>query len=246
MKSAAKVWKCIIVDDEPLAREVLARYVERISSLQLVGECSNAIEAMECLQQHDADIVFLDIQMPEIRGTDLIRILKNPPFIIVTTAFQEYALEGYELDIVDYLLKPIKFERFLKSITKVFRLSGDHPNSLNLPIDTATPEPEKEPYLYLRTDRKTLKVLLKDILYVEGMGNYVKVFTAGGTIITKNSMTAMETMLPESSFIRTHRSFIVAKTKVRSFSSETIEIEKHQIPIGKLYKNAVMKELQND
>lgn len=243
MKSAAKIWKCIIVDDEPLAREVLARYVTRIPSLQLVAQCNNAIDAMESMKLHDADIIFLDIQMPELRGTDLIRILKNPPFIIITTAFQEYALEGYELDVVDYLLKPIQFDRFVKSITKVFRLGGDH--GANLAVENTSPETEKDPYLYFRTDRKTTKVMIRDILYIEGMGNYVKVYTTHGTVITKNSMAAMETMLPETVFIRTHRSFIVSKTKVKSFNSEQIEIDAHQIPIGKLYRNSVMKELEN-
>ncbi|HEY5745351.1 MAG TPA: response regulator transcription factor [Chryseolinea sp.] len=242
MKSHTKVRKCIIVDDEPLACEVLARYVERIPSLQLAAQCSNAIEAMEAIKEHDPEIIFLDIQMPEIRGTDLIRILKNPPFIIVTTAFQEYALEGYELDVVDYLLKPIKFERFLKAITKLSRLQGDH--SFAPAPEKNEAENEKEPYLYFRTDRKSVKVMIKDILYVEGMGNYVKVFTEMGVIITKNSMTTMEMMLPEKYFLRTHRSFIVQKTRVTSFGGETIEIEKHHIPIGKLYKNSVIKVLR--
>jgi two-component system LytT family response regulator len=243
MKSAAKIWKCMVVDDEPLAREVLVRYVERIPSLLLVRECSNAIEAMETLKNCPVDIMFLDIQMPEILGTDLIKTLKNPPFIIITTAFQEYALEGYELDVADYLLKPIKFERFFKSITKVFRYRGDQTDSEN--ADEESPEIQKEPYLFFRTDRKTVKVMLNDILYVEGMGNYVKVFTESGVTITKSSMTTLEAMLPEDLFIRTHRSFIVSKTKIKSFNGEMIEIGKYQVPIGKLFKNNVLKALGN-
>jgi len=239
MSKSPKIWKCIIADDEPLAREVISKYVMRIPSLQLVGECSNAVQVIESIQQQEVDLLFLDIQMPEISGTDLIRILKNPPFIIITTAFQEYSLEGYELDVVDYLLKPIKFERFLKAVTKVFRLSGDSSQSLAPSNDK--PELQEEAYLYFRTDRKTVKVMVNDILYVEGMGNYVKIFTGGGMIITKNSMTTVETMLPEAFFLRVHRSFIVSKTKIGSFSGEVISIGKIEIPIGKLYKNGVIK-----
>jgi len=170
---------------------------------------------------------------------DLIRILKNPPYIIITTAFQEYSLEGYELDVVDYLLKPIKFERFLKAVTKVFRLGGD--NALSSITSNEKTEPQEEAYLYFRTDRKTVKVMLNDILYVEGMGNYVKIFTESGTIITKNSMTTVETMLPENLFMRIHRSFIASKSKIKSFSGEVVSIGKIEIPIGKLYKNSVIK-----
>ncbi|MBL0740604.1 LytR/AlgR family response regulator transcription factor [Chryseolinea lacunae] len=241
MKSASKICRCIVVDDEPLAREVLVRYVERIPSLQLVGQCSNAIEAIEILKQNSVDIIFLDIQMPEILGIDLIKILKNPPSVIITSAFQEYAIEGYELDVVDYLLKPIKFERFLKSITKVYRRHDKEPD--NSDVDEESAEPQKERYLFFRTDRRTVKVMQNDILYVEGMGNYVKVFTEGGVIITKSSMTTLETMLPEDGFIRTHRSFIVSKAKINSFNNEVVEIGKHQIPIGKLFKNNVLRAL---
>src|SRR5258706_4224742 len=241
MSKSPKIWKCIIADDEPLAREVISKYVTQIPSLQLVGECSNAIQVIEALQQTEVDIIFLDIQMPEISGTDLIRILKSPPAIIITTAFQEYSLEGYELDVVDYLLKPIKFERFVKAVTKVFRRNDDStPSSV---MSNEKPETQKDSYLYFRTERKTVKVMLTDILYVEGMGNYVKIFTANGTVITKNSMTTIETMLPESAFIRTHRSFIVSKSRIASFNNEVVTIGKTEIPIGKLFKNSVIKML---
>jgi two-component system LytT family response regulator len=239
MDKSAKIWKCLIVDDEPLAREVISKYIARIPSLQLAGECSNAVQVIEFIQQHEVDVIFLDIQMPEIRGTDLIRILKNPPSIIITTAFQEYSLEGYELDVVDYLLKPIQFERFVKAITKVFRRGDDSTHSSVTPNEK--PENQKESYLYFRTDRKTVKVVLDDILYVEGMGNYVKIFTGNGMVITKNSMTTVETMLPEGFFIRTHRSFIVSKSKIASFNNDVVTIGKTEIPIGKLYKNSVIK-----
>ena len=239
MNQSSKILKCLIADDEPLAREVISRYIAQIPSLNLVGECSNAIQVMESMKQNEIDLIFLDIHMPGILGTDLIKILRNPPQIIITTAFQEYALQGYELDIVDYLLKPIKFERFLKAITKVFRQSGD---VLTASVSTdEKKENPKESYLYFRTERKTVKVMQNDILYVEGMGNYVKIFTENGIVITKNSMTAVEAMLPEDSFIRTHRSFIVSKSKIKSFSNEVVGIGKIEIPIGKLFRNNVIK-----
>lgn len=239
MIKSAKIMKCLIADDEPLAREVIRRYIAQIPSLSLAGECSNAIQAMEIITQNEIDIIFLDIHMPGILGTDLIKILKHPPQIIITTAFQEYALQGYELDIVDYLLKPITFERFLKSITKACRQNGDGVYT-NYGPDEKKEKP-KEAYLYFRTERKTVKVMQDDILYVEGMGNYVKIFTDNGIVITKNSMTAVEAMLPDDSFIRTHRSFIVSKSKIKSFNNEVVEIGKVQIPIGKLFKNNVIK-----
>jgi DNA-binding LytR/AlgR family response regulator len=239
MDKPVKLWKCLIVDDEPLAREVIRNYILRMPSLLVVAECGNAIQVIEAIQHHEVDLIFLDIQMPEIRGTDLIKILKNPPAVIITTAFQEYSLEGYELDVVDYLLKPIQFERFVKAITKVFRRSGDNAPSSVTPHES--PVAQKESYLYFRTDRKTVKVMLDDILYVEGMGNYIKIFTGNGMVITKNSMTTVETMLPEGLFIRTHRSFIVSKSRITSFSNEVVTIGKTEIPIGKLYKNSVIK-----
>lgn len=239
MDDAIKITNCIIVDDEPLAREVIHRYISKIPSLHLVAECSNAIQAITALQQHEVGLMFLDIQMPEILGTDLIKTLKHPPKTIITTAFSEYALEGYDLDVVDYLLKPVHFERFLKAINKVFHQGiGSATN--------AGPSNEKnnntEPaYLYFRTDRKMVKVNMDDIIYVEGMKNYVKIFTTGGMLITKNSMAAMEAMLPEGDFVRVHRSYIVARKKITFVSGETIGIEKTEIPVGKLFKHNITK-----
>ena len=232
--------RCLVVDDEPLARDVLRRYIEMMPTLVLSGECGNAIEAMSFLQQQPVDLLFLDIHMPQLKGIDLVRILSNPPKVIFTTAHSEYALEGYDLDIVDYLLKPIQFERFLKGVSKAFQYSK--------PVETTTAPPaneesRKDPYIYLRADRKMVKVLLQDILYVESMKDYIKVFTTKGTVITKQSITAMEAMLPEQSFIRTHRSFIASVDKIKSFTPELIEIEKAEIPIGKLYRNHVIKQL---
>ncbi|MDP4264275.1 MAG: LytTR family DNA-binding domain-containing protein [Bacteroidota bacterium] len=241
MDKAINILNCVIIDDEPLAREVIHRFIERIPSLRAVAECSNAIQAMTVLQQNDVHLLFVDIQMPEILGTEFIKILKNPPKVIITTAYPQYALEGYELDVVDYLLKPIQFERFLKAINKVLQQTGIASQAL-------PPAPEKQPvkndpYLYFRTDRKMMKVMIADIIYIEGMKNYIKIVTGNGAIITKYSMAAAEAMLPEDLFIRVHRSYIVPKAKIRSFTSETIGIGNKEIPIGKLYRNEVLKSL---
>ena len=227
------------MDDEPLAREVIRRFIERVPSLHLVAECPNAIQAMPVLQQNEVDLLFVDIQMPEILGTEFIKILKNPPKVIITTAYPQYALEGYELDVADYLLKPVQFERFLKAINKVFQQKGIS----SQPAAPEKAETKQDSYLYFRTDRKMMKVMLSDIIYIEGMKNYIKVVTEKGTIITKNSMAAAEAMLPEDKFIRVHRSYIVLKSKIKSFTNETIGIGNVEIPIGKLFKNEVMKAL---
>jgi two-component system, LytTR family, response regulator len=233
-------FRCLLVDDEPLARDVLRRYIEMLPTLQCCGESGNAIEAMSFLQQHSVDLLFLDINMPQLKGIDLLKILSNPPKVILTTAYAEYAVESYDLDIVDYLLKPIQFERFLKAVSRAFQHVKHADAGQAAPV---TEEAKKGPYIYLRADRKMIKVLLQDILYVESMKDYIKVFTTQGTIITKQSITAMEAMLPESSFIRTHRSFIASVDKIKSFTTELIEIEKAEIPIGKLYRNHVLKAL---
>ena len=227
---------CLIVDDEPPARAVIQRYIEQMPLLRLAGSCGNAMEAMSLISSQPIDLLFLDINMPQIKGTDLLRIIKNPPRVILTTAYPEYALEGYELDVIDYLLKPIQFERFLKAINKVSEVARP-------PED---PEIKKETgdFIYFRCDRKMVKVLLNDILYVESMKDYIKVFTKDGQIITKQSMASLEEMLPEHRFIRSHRSFIVSLSKIKSFTSETIEIGNMEVPIGKLYRQTTLKSLQ--
>jgi two-component system LytT family response regulator len=236
--NGSKKIRCLIIDDEPPARDILARYIQQVPMLELAGECSNAIQALSFLQQTKVDLLLLDIRMPQLNGNDFLKTIKHPPKVIFTTAYPEYALEGYELDVVDYLLKPIPFDRFLKAINK---------------IDTAEPLPaiasatndhtDTAPFVYFRADRKMVKVLLQEILYIESMKDYVKVFTGAATIISKQSISSVEEMLPENKFIRTHRSFIISVEKIRSFTNELIEIDTATVPIGKLYRNMVMKVL---
>jgi DNA-binding LytR/AlgR family response regulator len=232
--------RCLIIDDEPPARDVLRRYVEELPILKFCGECGNAIQAISFLQQQPIDLLFLDIRMPQLNGIDFLKTLKHPPKIIFTTAYSEYALEGYELDVVDYLMKPIRFDRFLKAINKAFP-THDLKQPVNEPV---LAEKAAEAFVYFRADRKMVKVLLNDILYIESMKDYVKVFTNTNTIITKQSISSVETMLPEKKFVRTHRSYIVSIDKIKSFTNEILEIGKAEIPIGKLYRNNVIKRLE--
>jgi two-component system LytT family response regulator len=228
----------MVVDDEPLAREVLVRFIARVPTLTLVAECGNALQAMAVLQQREVDLLLLDIQMPELLGTDLLRILQRRPKVILTTAYAEYALEGYELDVVDYLLKPVQFERFLKAVNKISPALQEPER----PKETVSPAAAG--YLYFRTDRKMTKVMLDDILYIEGMKNYVRIVTKGQPLITKSSMSAVEAMLPEDSFVRIHRSYILSKAKVTSFTNETVMVGAAELPIGQLFRNEVMKRLK--
>ena len=232
--------RCLVADDEPPAREILQRYIDNMPDLELVKECSNAMQVLSFLQSQEVDLIFLDINMPQLKGNELLKILKNPPKIILTTAYAEYALEGYELDVVDYLLKPIQFERFVKAVHKAVHVNG---HSLNQ-SSVIEREAKQESFVYFRADRKMVKVMLSDIFYIESMKDYVKVVTTEGVLITKQSMTSVEAMLPENHFIRTHRSFIVSLPKIKSFTHELIEIEKTEIPIGKLFRNSVLKVLQ--
>ena len=235
-----KTIQCLIVDDEPPAREIIKRYVEQMPMLQLKGECANAVQALSFLQQESVDLIFLDIQMPQLKGNDLLKILKNHPQVIFTTAHTEYALEGFELDVTDYLLKPIQFDRFLKAVNKALQNKGHA-----VPVETviANPEPQQESFAYFKADRKMMKVMLNDILYIESMKDYVKINTSRGIIVTKQSISSVEEMLPEHLFIRTHRSFIVSISRINSYTSELIDLDKTQIPIGKLFRSEVLKTL---
>ena len=239
MQSPKKI-RCAVIDDEPPAREIMRRYIAEMPLLEMAGECSNAIQALTLLQQTRVDLLFLDIRMPQLNGNDFLKAIKNPPKVILTTAYPDYAIESYELDVVDYLLKPIHFERFVKAVNKTFQPTHFSGVDLAVPIEESH---NQEVFVYFRADRKMVKVLLQDILYIESMKDYVKVVTVSGNIVTKQSISSVEEMLPEKRFIRTHRSFIVSVDRIRTFTNELIEIDKTEIPIGKLYRNTVIKTL---
>ena len=232
---------CLAVDDEPPALEVLKKYISSMPNLQLAGTCADALEALTMLQQHSIDLLFLDIQMPQLFGTDLVRTLKNPPKIIFTTAFRKFAVEGFELDAVDYLLKPISFERFLKAVNKVMDTNLHSLDNNNGNGDNNNRQ--EDTFITLRADRKNLKISLNDILYIESLKDYIKVITKNKTIVTKQSISSIEETLPKNQFIRIHRSFIVSLNKIESFTHETIEIGKQELPISRMYKMEVTRAL---
>jgi len=231
--------KCIIVDDEPMARDVVRRYIQKIPTLKLMGEFGNAIEATIFLQEQPIDIIFLDIKMPQLTGTEFVRSLRSVPKIIFTTAHKEFAHEGFELDVIDYLLKPIRFDRFLRAVNKAFPQKQQEIETHGI-ITNEESKPATS-FIYLRVDRKMIKVLLDDILYIESDRDYVKVFTEKGFIITRQTIASVEAMLSESQFIRTHRSYIVSLNKLKSFTADTVEIGTKELPIGKLYRNNFLK-----
>lgn len=242
--TAHKKINCIAVDDEPPALEVLKKYIAAVPALHLVATCANALEAFTILQQQPVDLMFLDIQMPQLSGTELVRSLKKPPKVIFTTAFRKFAIEGFELDAVDYLLKPISFERFLKAVNKVMdgaTILGDHGHIAEAAIVKTT-----DSYINLRADRKNIKVALEDIVYIESLKDYIKVVTNNKIIVTKQSISSIEEILPRENFIRIHRSFIVSIRKIESFTSEIIEIGKQELPISRMYKLEVNRALQAD
>ena len=227
---------CLIIDDEPPAREILKQHIAGVEALELAGTCSNAVEAVSFLKEHAVDLLLLDIQMPQLFGTNFIRTLKNPPKVIFTTAYRKYAVEGFELDAVDYLLKPISFERFLKAVNKVLQLNI---SSAQLTPTSATKEKqngESNSFLYFRAERKMVKIFFRDILYVEGLKDYIRIVTDNKTIVTKYVLSTLEEMLPANEFLRIHKSYIVAIYKIDSYNADTIHIAKHELPIGRLYK----------
>jgi len=235
---------CLAVDDEPPALEVLKKYIQAVQHLELAGTCADAIEALTFLQNQPVDLLFLDIQTPQLLGTDLIRTLKNPPKVIFTTAFRKFAVEGFELDAVDYLLKPISFERFLKAVNKVMDISikpfESHANGNEINYKQA------DAFINLRADRKNLKILLDDILYIESLKDYIKVVTVNKTIVTKQPISSIEEILPKQQFIRIHRSFIVSINKIESFTHEIIGIGKQELPISRMYKLEVTRALHTE
>lgn len=236
-------YKCLIVDDEPLALDVLESYIHKVPNIQLAARCGNAIEALTQLRKHDISILFLDIQMPEITGLEFFRSLKNPPLVIFTTAFSEYAVDGFNLDAVDYLLKPISFDRFLKALNKATTIltQGKQPKE-NAVIKT---ENESD-FIFVKSDKKIVKIGLDEILYIEGLKDYVMIFTPAGRVITLQTMKNLEEKLPSDKFIRIHRSFIISLNKVKSITGNSVDINGKLIPIGKLYRDPFMKVVEKD
>lgn len=220
------MYRCIIVDDEPLAQQVIAKHVSKTPELELVQICRNAVETFEVLHREQIDLIFLDIRMPSINGMDFLRSLNNPPMVIFTTAYAEYAVQSYELEAVDYLLKPVTYERFEKSIQKLLK--------------NAAPElPSHKDYLFIKTSGKILKILHKEILYIESLKDYVKIHTTHGSYVTLITMKAIEELLLKHEFIRIHRSFIVSVARIISIGPAVVKLGKISLPIGARFKKVV-------
>ena len=224
---------CIIVEDEVLAQDVIKNHLARIDNLELAGVYRNAPEAMEALKTREIDIMFLDIRLPGMSGLQFLRGLKDPPLVVLTTAYAEYALESYEFNVIDYLLKPISFERFSRAVNKI--LDGRLFSRTSKEAD-----PFSDDHIYIRSNSKFFRVNFSEILYVQGMKDYLKIHTADYTLVTHQTMNDLEKTLPTRQFIRVHKSYIIALRHIRSIYGNTIELEKVTIPIGINYKESVM------
>lgn len=230
----------IIVDDEPLALDVLETYIEKIPELNLVKRCNNALEANEALKNHDIDLMFLDIQMPQLTGTDFLKTLSNPPLVIFTTAYANYAIEGFELNAIDYLLKPISLERFMKAVNKAVEQI-----ELQRKDNAATIASSDDPnFIFVKADKKLIKVSYDEIIYIEGLKDYVIIRQDSNRIITLQTMKSLEEKLPDTIFKRIHRSYIVNMNKINAIVGNMVEVmEKGQakhLPVGKNYREELL------
>jgi two-component system, LytTR family, response regulator len=223
---------CVIVDDEPLARNLLTEYVRKIPYLQLVEVCASPLAAMDALRRQPVDLLFLDIQMPEITGLTLLKVLQQKPLVVLTTAYSEYALESYDLDVVDYLLKPISFDRFLRAVEKARQRQ-----ETSQPAPTEPPAPQApQPYIFVKDGTKLVKVRLSDILYVEGLKDYVAIHTRQQKIVTLQRLKNLETLLPEHFFIRIHHSYIVSLEGIDTIHRDKVQVGKVFLPISETYR----------
>lgn len=231
-------YNCIIVEDEPLAAEVLQDYIRQVPFLKLQAVCGDAIFAMETLQQQKIDLIFLDIHLPKLKGFDFIKTLKNRPHIIITSAYHEYALQGYEYNVVDYLLKPVEFSRFLTAVNKIRQ-------PIEQPTATVVVQPFAErPHLFFNVSKKKVKIFLDEILYIESLKEYIRIVTKNKPVLTKFQLGQIDEILAKNNFLRIHRSFIVAKDKIEAFTATEVEINGKQIPIGRSYKELVQSMLE--
>jgi two-component system, LytTR family, response regulator len=225
---------CVIIEDEPLARNLMTEYVRKVPELNLLNAFSNPLEALEALRTLSVDLLFLDVQMPEITGISLLKVLKKRPLVVLTTAYSEYALEGYELDVADYLLKPITFERFLKSVDKIMQRLEAEPKHMITQAENS-PAPT---FVFVKDGTKLVKIQLDEILYVEGLKDYVTIHTTHQKITTLQRMKALEEQLPADKFIRIHNSFIVALNAIEVVQKNEVEIKGASLPIGDTYRKS--------
>jgi len=234
--------KCIIVDDEPLSQEVVERYVNDFPRLELIAICSNAIEAIEQIQNQSIDLIFLDINMPKLSGINFLKSLNNPPLVIFTTAYPEYAVQGFELDVVDYLLKPFSFDRFLKAVNKaIIKL-----NILNDEKNLKSGSTKEQNYLLIKADKKIYKTDYDDILYFQSCGDYVKIFTKEKTLISNKTLKDIYLELPEHLFARIHKSYIIPLKRISFIEGNRVYIKKESLPIGLSFKEGLLASLKKE
>lgn len=231
--------KCIIVDDEIHARKVLEKYIQDIPHLELVKSCKNALEAMDTLRNHTVDAMFLDINMPKLTGLNFLESLQNAPAVVITSAYREYALDAYELDVIDYLHKPIPFPRFIKSISKI----EEKLQAKSIPLPTVMEQTAEttSDFIFVKADKKTIKLNFGDILYIEGLGDYIKIQTSSKSIVSKLTVKKMEELLPPKLFPRVHKSFIVSLNAIDSIEGNQIKINDRKIPIGQIYRQGFIE-----
>jgi len=222
--------KCIITDDEPIARKGLQGYIDKLDFLELVAVCEDAIQLSNVLKTQQIDLLLLDIEMPYMSGIDFLASLVNPPKVIITSAYEQYAIKGYDLEVVDYLLKPISFERFLKAVNKAY----------DLIVGQKASSPKSD-YLFVKANQKLEKIFFKDILYIEGVENYVSIQTFSGKIITHSTLRSILENLPEDFFIQTHKSFIINIEKVSNIEGNMLGIDKYKVPVSRTWKEKVME-----
>lgn len=233
--------KCLIVDDEPVAREILENHLTKIDAVKVVAGCKNALEAFHFINAEKIDLIFLDINMPEISGLSFAKSINRNIKIIFTTAYREYAVDGFDLQAVDYLLKPISFQRLLQAINKYL--------DENVPIETVVSKeiiPEKSDFIFVRSDRKMIKISIPDILFIESLADYIKIHLPENTVVTRETMSSIEAKMPQKEFIRVHRSYVVSIASIESFTNEFVEIKRKQIPISRSYKKEVLERLEMD
>jgi DNA-binding LytR/AlgR family response regulator len=229
---------CIIVDDEAIAKEVIATHLAKIPNIEIVASCSNAIEAFNVLRTHTVDLIFLDINMPEISGISFAKSINKDVKIIFTTAYRDFAVEGFELQAVDYLMKPISFDRLLKAVNNYFNIHSD--NKL-----VETKDLNSNDFMFVRADRRMIKIDFEAIIYIESYSDYIKIHLANKTIVTRETISAIEAKLPSKRFLRIHRSYIIALKHIASFTNEEIIINNKALTISRTYKKDVLEVLEN-
>lgn len=237
--------KCLIVDDEPLAHQVISNFAESLQSLEIIGNCYNAFQAIDFLNEQKPDLIFLDINMPKLKGLQFLRTLSHPPLVIVTTAYKEYAVDSYDLEVCDYLLKPYSFERFMKAVNRALELKKLKQKPENPPsIQPASVVPAPEPMpdtVFLKSDKKVYQVSYQDIIYLESLGSYVKFHLSNQVIITLERLSNYEQSLPANSFVRIHKSYIVNIKKIQVIEGNTVKINALELPVGNVYKSNLKK-----